>query len=287
MSLVNLLNSIQEGTVVHDKFRIGIQFNYKLINYSYLLAYLHNNNHIQLINFDINFYKYLQIAERQNEKKTYKASITHILTNQQLAIKELVHSLNKDKIIILNGVDLVLNHSVEVILRLLKSNNKIILYFVLEKTFKNLDNETIILNNNIVKNKLNYYLICAGKCESHNNDYYLFENFHFDLLSSSFIVIKYSLNKTNQVNPIANLVYIDISTYKKEHKALFEKQFDNEKDQIEPQSTFNLKKTEEEANKKKEVILPYMKEHNENLIKVDNDDLLELYEEDPDEDLDI
>ena len=66
--------------------------------------------------------------------------------------------------------------------------------------------------------------------------------------------------------------------------------FEEIKKIAEHETTFNVKISEEELKQKNEVNLPYIKtseEKRSDLIEVDDADLDELYEEDPDEDLDI
>jgi hypothetical protein len=66
--------------------------------------------------------------------------------------------------------------------------------------------------------------------------------------------------------------------------------FEEIKKIAEHETTFNVKITEEELKIKNDIVLPYMKtqeEKREDLIEIDQDDIDELYEEDPDEDLDI
>ena len=80
--------------------------------------------------------------------------------------------------------------------------------------------------------------------------------------------------------------FTQIGLYSGEVKSLFEEI----KKIAEHETTFNVKITEEELKQKNEVALPYIKtteEKRKDLIEVDQDDIDELYEEDPDEDLDI
>jgi len=90
-------------------------------------------------------------------------------------------------------------------------------------------------------------------------------------------------------NPIENLEFDKLSIYLKEHKDIFESKVEEAKE--EPSSTFKLSLNENELQAKNETILPYLKSSNnqnkENIIQIDQEDLNELYEEDPDGDLDI
>ena len=59
--------------------------------------------------------------------------------------------------------------------------------------------------------------------------------------------------------------------------------------QVEPSSSFKLSLNQNELNARNDVILPYIKQQDEkeNRIIIDQEDLNELYEEDPDGDLDF
>ena len=125
---------------------------------------------------------------------------------------------------------------------------------------------------------------------------YLMECFNLFKNTKEFFVFEYKIESTineSEYLPLLRAEFYGFSLYKKEHKTIFE--IAVEEDALEPTSTFNLNIKENEAEAKKNVILPYLKENNEelntvidsNLIQVGMDDLNELYEEDPDEDLDI
>ena len=101
-------------------------------------------------------------------------------------------------------------------------------------------------------------------------------------------VYEIKLNPKNQ-NPIESFEFDKLSIYMKEHRDIFEAVKEEVKE--EPSSTFKLSLNENELTAKNDVILPYLRnsgnEKKDNIITIDQEDLNELYEEDPDGDLDI
>ena len=94
---------------------------------------------------------------------------------------------------------------------------------------------------------------------------------------------------SNNKNPLETLEFDKLSIYLKEHKDIFESKAEEAKE--EPSSTFKLTLNDNELQAKNETILPYLKntsnQNKDNIIQIDQEDLNELYEEDPDGDLDI
>ncbi len=94
---------------------------------------------------------------------------------------------------------------------------------------------------------------------------------------------------SNSKNPLETLEFDKLSIYLKEHKDIFESKAEEKKE--EPSSTFKLTLNQNELQAKNETVLPYLKntvnQNKENIIQIDQEDLNELYEEDPDGDLDI
>lgn len=94
---------------------------------------------------------------------------------------------------------------------------------------------------------------------------------------------------SNNKNPLETLELDKLSIYLKEHKDIFESKAEEAKE--EPSSTFKLTLNDNELQAKNETMLPYLKnasnQNKDNIIQIDQEDLNELYEEDPDGDLDI
>ena len=99
-------------------------------------------------------------------------------------------------------------------------------------------------------------------------------------LNRDYVVFQYEIqdNKIFKFN--------GIKLYSGEMKTLF----DEVQKVVEHDTTFNVNLTENERKEKNEVALPYIKSNEEkrkDLIEIDQNDIDELYDEDPDDDLDI
>jgi len=116
----------------------------------------------------------------------------------------------------------------------------------------------------------------------------LAEIYNMQKLTKDVGVYEIKLNPKNQ-NPIESFEFDKLSIYMKEHRDIFEAVKEEVKE--EPSSTFKLSLNENELTAKNDVILPYLRnsgnEKKDNIITIDQEDLNELYEEDPDGDLDI
>lgn len=90
-------------------------------------------------------------------------------------------------------------------------------------------------------------------------------------------------------NTLETLDFEKLSIFLKEHLDIFESKLEEAKE--EPSSTFKLTLNQNELQAKNEIILPYIKsfgnQNKDKMIIIDQEDLNELYEEDPDGDLDI
>ena len=96
------------------------------------------------------------------------------------------------------------------------------------------------------------------------------------------------LHRVGQLCKLYEFQFEKINFYVKEFKDIFEITESKEEPEAQPSSTFKLVLNEKELQAKNEVILPYLKnKEEENRIIIDQEDLNELYEEDPDGDLDI
>jgi hypothetical protein len=292
--MINLINALQEGNMPKEEFKIGLQLNLKSSYCSFINTLLSKNKNICLLNFDINFLRYL--SHINSNLKENRTNTQHILTDYSQQISDFHKRLAKDSIVVIVGIDLV-DKKTEII-RIIKEHRCLVV-FSYEKSFKNLVDK-LELEKDLVRNCLECVLIeNSAKSDLSSNKYYILCDSYNFLRSSIELVVfefnihmNYSQQKHNTSKVlieslgVLSMEYSGFVSYKKEHKDLFEIA-ETSKDQPEPTSTFNLEQTEEDRLNKQKVIIPYLKEHNPNLIKVDNEDLRELYDEDPDEDLDI
>lgn len=281
--ILKVLQSLTDNKPTNENFKIAIQYNYKHIYESFLYKILLENRNTHLLNFDINYYNYIKNrVESENNKE--KGKVSHFFIdadkndfNSQSIDKYIV---DDSKIYILNGVDLISKEYykdlINSLLRMVKNVKRLILFYVLEKEGVNLESY-IEKNNEIFRNRIENNVYFLNKQEDKSNLLFLVENISFKYMTKSFYIFKYNIN--NGYN------FVEVDLYKKEYQNVFEKEEDGNGKV--PESTFSLSKTNEDEKNKLNVIVPYLKENNENLIQVENDDINELYEEDPDEDLDI
>lgn len=284
MSIINTLNSIFQGKDYSDRIRLCFDFSEKFAHFNLCQKIIKSDSKKIIINFDVNFFKYLK-------SNNSELVITNLFTDIFNSIKKLVF---ENKFYIIIGLDLLDVNNIKSLLKQISAVSKVIIFTSLEKTFLNLTDNVEYKRDLIIKNVDDYIYekSCKNK-ETKTNElyqYYLMERNCFKKNSIEYVVLEYKVN-TQKLLPIEKLEFLNINLYKKEHRDLFELVEDDIKTNIEPISTFNLqiKKDEEEARNK--VILPYLKENNdkinEDLIKVNQEDLNELYMMDPDEDLDI
>ncbi|MCQ2820159.1 MAG: hypothetical protein MJ252_23070, partial [archaeon] len=138
-------------------------------------------------------------------------------------------------------------------------------------------------NQNLIKGFCNYLLngVSFKVDETKESFYEKYETYNLSKLKKEFIIFEFSY-KDNKI-----LQFKEIKTYFGDIKNLFE----GEVKLIKHDTTFNVQMTEKDLQMKNQVELPYLKgvdEKKENLaIEVDQEDFDEMYEEDPDQDLDI
>lgn len=283
MSIINTINNIIQGKDHNDRLRMCFEFSDKFAHFNLCKKIIKSDSKKVMINFDVNFYKYM------------KGNLESNVKNYFLGVKDSIKNLViENKFYILLGLDLLDIELIKVILKHFSSVQRLIIFTSLEKTFLNLTDEVERKRNLILKNIDDYAFQKSSKIkETKTNEFlqiFLMERNCFKKNTVEFVVLEYKLDVNKNI-PVERLEYLNISMYKKEHRDLFEIVEDESKNNVEPSSTFNLqvKKDEEEARNK--VILPYLKENNEkineDLIKVNQEDLNELYMMDPDEDLDI
>jgi hypothetical protein len=314
MSAVNLLSAISEGSEIKERLQMLLEMTTKSSFYSYVYKILTSNNNVKLINFDISFLKYLNTAKKfKFNQDNHFNFFSNILERINL-----IEEVNKSRLYIIVGLDLLDKEILKKFITLILSKiPKYLIIFSLEKNFLNLNSE-VEHKKNIVKNISEIYVVEKTKkikfksknkisSDKFNNknisnyntvdrglagdlEIYLLEAFNLAKSTVEFVVFEYKIcyDSSQNFNPVDRIEFDNVSMYKKDHKDLFEINDVKEKDVVqEPSSTFNLQIKEKDNEAKKNIILPYLKENNENLIQIDQDDLNELYEEDPDEDLDI
>jgi MoaA/NifB/PqqE/SkfB family radical SAM enzyme len=165
-----------------------------------------------------------------------------------------------------------------------------IIYFMsLDHSSENLS-EYCEKKKNYIKSKIQ--IISTDKTKkiysTKNQILVLNEITNIDKLAKEIGIFEFNLIGASK-NPLETLEFDKLSIYLKEHKNLFESKA--KKAMEEPSSTFKLTLNENELQAKNETILPYLKntsnQNKDNIIQIDQEDLNELYEEDPDGDLDI
>eukprot|EP00340_Litonotus_pictus_P002615 CAMPEP_0170524836 /NCGR_PEP_ID=MMETSP0209-20121228/10296_1 /TAXON_ID=665100 ORGANISM="Litonotus pictus, Strain P1" /NCGR_SAMPLE_ID=MMETSP0209 /ASSEMBLY_ACC=CAM_ASM_000301 /LENGTH=226 /DNA_ID=CAMNT_0010813749 /DNA_START=258 /DNA_END=934 /DNA_ORIENTATION=- len=217
----------------------------------------------------------------------------------------------KNSTVIILGLDLLSPSLIKTILReVVSKTERFLTFFSLEKSFLNLSNE-VESKKSLIKNNLEFYLLeksrkilskansnssytdkgntnsnsNTGQAISHTKEGLpgdveccLLESFNFLKGTVELLVFEYKIvgDCSKDCEPVRRIEFDGVSMYKKDHKDLFEIQMNDESQQAQPSSTFNLGLTEEELSAKNKIILPYLKENNENLISVDQDDLNEL-----------
>ncbi len=140
------------------------------------------------------------------------------------------------------------------------------------------------MNQILIKNFCNYILTgLSFKTNDNNFSYYeKYESINCSKLKKEFLIFEYEY-KDNKIGE-----FKEIKPYFGDIKKLFE----GEEKLIEHETTFNVQLTAKELEMKNQVELPYLKKaedkKDENMvIEVDQEDFDEMYEEDPDADLDI
>jgi hypothetical protein len=218
-----------------------------------------------------------------NEKTIIIYNIITPYTNIDL-VKELITSINYKNLII-TGLDLLTEEFIQNFFfnnkNLFKNFNFIIYFLALFSFSYNLTEENE-QKKNLIKSKVNYFLYEKSEKQQNSKIFKYAEIHNFNKLTMDIAILEYSLNKNNYPE------FDKFNIYNKDYKNLFEtqEQDDENNKQEMPSSTFKLTLNEKEMQAKNDVILPYIK-NKEQTITIDPDDLNELYEEDPDGDLDI
>lgn len=230
--------------------------------YFFLIDEIRKNskNNYKIINFDPLYYRHCLLNDDNNI-----IFITEYSNN-------IFDNLNNNILII--GVELLNEINLKNFLKeLSKLNLNNVIFAISSSINKNYNIQLIknfcslLLIENIYRKKDNYIF---SKIEVNN----------MVKLNREYVVFQYEF-QDNKINKFSG-----IKLYSGEMKSLF----DEVQKVIEHETTFNVNLTENERKEKNEVNLPYIKSNEEkrkDLIEVDQEDIDELYDEDPDDDLDI
>jgi hypothetical protein len=299
---IALIKSILEGQDVKtNNLSIGFEFNRKFLYFSVIrkLIEMNQGKRILILNFDILFHKYIMISDLKNTIKTYntvnnigKENITmfnlylHDLTKE--TYQNIFNSMKSVNLIITTGVDLLSDIHIHNFFKINKSNilaSQFNFFFsALDDSFINLGDD-IELKRDIIRSKLGL-LITEKTSKVSNNKLLVYSEFtNISKLTKDIGILEYNTD-TNSNLPVNNNRFEKLNVYLKEYKDIFELPSEDNIT-VEPMSTFKLTLNEKELQAKNEVILPYMNNKEKATITIDQDDLNELYEEDPDGDLDI
>lgn len=304
---VNFIKSIFEGQDLKNasSTSVGIEFNKKFTYFTFAKKLIEKYNQerkkIFIINFDILFYKYISKIKTVNSM--HDIIINHIINlknkNEEKQIfTNLLKNIEDETVrssysVIIIGLDLLNDQSIHSFINLTKSqlnsSNFNLFLYSLDSSSNNLT-EYNEKKKDIIKSRLNFYLY-EKVSKFHNNKNILYmEVYSLSKLTKDVAIFEFIIaNSTSSNIPIEKFEFDKISVYLKEFKDLFEHS-DKLEEESQPVSSFKLSLNEKELQAKNEMILPYLKtsqEKNENRIIIDQDDLNELYEEDPDGDLDI
>jgi hypothetical protein len=303
---IALIKSIFEGQDIKSlsNLNIGLEFNKKFLNYSLVKKLCENNQNrkILVLNFDIFFHKYI-IGTNNNDIKIYNGktlgeggvkdntAMINLYSCGGLILEKLVSY--KPYLIVICGLDLL---SESIIHSFFKKNQNFLNNAAFNIYLSSLDDSFINLNDdvekkrNIIRSKLNIY-ISEKASKLFNNKLLIYSEFvNFNKLTKDIGIIEYNIDLSTNF-PVYINKFEKINIYMKEYKDIFETPSESgdgsTKTVEQPTSTFKLTLNEKELAAKNEVILPYLNKDKQATITIDQDDLNELYEEDPDGDLDI
>lgn len=220
-----------------------------------------SNTVFSIINFDLLYYRFCLSSNKA-------------LPNTIFDYNQSFDTLQLDKNLIIIGADLLPSFTLNRFLQIFSQKRLGTVIFITNSQSK--QNE----NSELLKNVSSLLLIENTFRKKDSLLYVKIDVFNLLKCTKDNIIFEYSNNN----NIIEH--FNQIGLYSGEVKSLFEEI----KKIAEHETTFNVKITEEELKQKNEVALPYIKtteEKRKDLIEVDQDDIDELYEEDPDEDLDI
>jgi hypothetical protein len=313
MSTNYLKNLFEALEIKNSNFNVGVEFYKKFTYYSFILKILQNfynaKKKIVIFNFDVLFYKFISKTTYHNVEVSdhnFKYNFNSLLISDKvpLIINFLIFSNESEKLSYKNISNIMEQYSNDICLIVigldLIENLKISSFFLYNRTMLNLLNNKIYIfsldsssNNmneesekrkNLIKSKLDIYLLEKLNKQIDNKLLLYFEIYNLKKLTREISIFEFLKSNEKNLKISNNFNFEKINVYLKEFKDIFEIQTEAE---IEPVSTFKLTLNEKEIKEKNDIILPYLKSQDENRIIIDQEDLNELYEEDPDGDLDI
>lgn len=219
----------------------------------------------QLVNFDLMLYKYLiQVKEDKVN------SITHYFIWTREAFERFKLILKEKTQLIFIGLDLLPKEFLEKILFELSHLKIESILFIRSQH-----------SNEKLRKMSNFLIMCTKSIKYKTSLLNKIELLSFNKGTKEVIIFEYETNN----NKIYS--FSQISFYSNEYKDLFEPKLKI----INHDASFNLKISEEELKSKNGINLPFIKteeeKKKENLIEIEQEDIDEFFEEDPDEDLDI
>jgi hypothetical protein len=228
----------------------------------------------KIINFDPLYHRYALSSN--------SSSILSLLDYSIISQSNIFSSIPENELIIV-GLDLLPKEQFVTFISLLFNNKKpTSIIFICTNNQSNLS----LNNKEQIKTYCNLLLIENTFRKKENNYIVKLNVYNLNKCSKDYVLFIYETISNNNNNNCVLFKFNSIQMYSGELKFLFEEI----KKIAEHETTFNVKITEEELKIKNDIVLPYMKtqeEKREDLIEIDQDDIDELYEEDPDEDLDI
>ena len=228
----------------------------------------------KIINFDPLYHRYALPSN--------SSSISSFLDYSIISQSNIFSSITENELIII-GLDLLPKEQFVTFISLLFNNKKpISIIFICTNNQSKLS----LNNKEQIKTYCNLLLIENAFRKKENNYIVKLNVYHLNKCSKDYVLFIYETTSNNNNNNCVLFKFNSIQMYSGELKFLFEEI----KKIAEHETTFNVKITEEELKIKNDIVLPYMKtqqEKREDLIEIDQNDIDELYEEDPDEDLDI
>ena len=314
MSINYLKNLFDAEEIKFSNYSICIDFYKKFTYFSFVLKLLKNfqkqNKKLVVINFDILFYKYISnfsfckidisdflFSETKINNLfpvTNPIILNHFINymtedeerNLYLIITKLLEIDANNLFLIVIGLDLLEINRIRKFFFLTRkishSINNSLHIFSTDNSSNNLIEENE-LKKNLIKSKVDLFMVEKLNKKLDTKLLLYLELYNLRKLTREVSIFEFL--KTNEIsNSITNYNFEKINIYLKEYKDLFETEVHHE---VEPSSTFKLNLNEKELQQKNETVLPYLKTQEENRIIIDQEDLNELYEEDPDGDLDI
>lgn len=295
---VNFIKSLVEAQEIklQSYQSIGIEFNKKFTYFTFAKKFidkqLSEKKKLIILNFDILFYKYLASISSN-------IPIKHCFSLKDFKFQKEyytnIFSDIKNASVLIIGLDLLNESNIHNFIlttkNILPQATYSLFIYSTDNSSNNLTPE-IEKKKNIIKKNLNYYLYEKNNKIYQNKNLLYIEIYNLGKLTKDIGIFEYNINSKKRL-PVEIYEFEKISIYLKEYKDLFESSEAEEDKSLntnQPISTFKLSLNDKELQAKNEVILPYLKtgkEKEENRIVIDQEDLNELYEEDPDGDLDI